>query len=183
VLAEGYLDPLTFVQSKSPLSNICVWRRRYHRVFIWTTRKDRIETFLLLERPFLRPRGRDHNSPTRMYIMKSISSLALVAATLLIITSNATDDNLPSQGCFDSTVGLTVENTTDIFTSKGSCSQTCIDLNKPVFGLTNKTWCYCGSDLPPANAQVDNSSCSTSCPGYPANICMNCLDIRIYTVS
>lgn len=103
--------------------------------------------------------------------MKSISSLALVAATLLIIVSNASDDNLPSQGCFDSTVGLTVENTTDIFTSKGSCSQTCIDLNKPVFGVTNKTWCYCGSDLPPANAQVDNSSCSTSCPGYPANIC------------
>ncbi len=152
------------------------------RVFISTTRHHRTSIFLALERPFLRPRGHGHIPTTRIYTMKSVASLALAAATLFIAGSNAQDDNLPSQGCFSSTVGLTVANTTDIYTSKGSCSHTCIGLNKPVFGLTNSTWCYCGSDLPPADSKVDNSSCTTPCPGFPANICMS-LSISRHTQS
>jgi cell wall integrity and stress response component len=101
--------------------------------------------------------------------MKSISSLVLVAATLFIAGSSA--DNLPSQGCFSSTVGLTIENATDTYNSKGSCSLACINLNKPVFAMTNRFSCYCGSDLPPANSKVDNSSCTTPCPGYPSDTC------------
>ena len=102
--------------------------------------------------------------------MKSISSLALVAAVLFVAGSNASDDNQPSQGCFSSTLGLKVVNTTDIYTSKGSCSVQCA--GSDVFALTNSTWCYCGSQLPPADTKVDDSSCNTPCPGFPANTCM-----------
>ncbi|KAE9369527.1 hypothetical protein N431DRAFT_443179 [Stipitochalara longipes BDJ] len=103
--------------------------------------------------------------------MKSISSLALVAAALFVAVSNADDDNLPSQGCFSSTFGLTLVNSTYTYTSKGSCSHQCIVAGYTVFGLTNSTYCYCGTTVPPTDTKVANSSCSTGCPGYPANIC------------
>jgi cell wall integrity and stress response component len=103
--------------------------------------------------------------------MKSISSLALVAATLFVAVSNATDDNLPAQGCFSSTLGLKVAGTTDIYTSKGSCSKLCLANGSTVFGLTNSTWCYCGTTIPPVDTQVANSSCNTGCPGFPADKC------------
>jgi len=103
--------------------------------------------------------------------MKSISSLALVAVTLFIAVSNATDDNLPSQGCFSSTFGLTLAGSTDIYTSKGSCSGLCIANGSTVFGLTNSTWCYCGTTIPPVDTKVTNSSCNTGCPGFPADKC------------
>src|SRR5664279_5379484 len=104
--------------------------------------------------------------------MKSISSVALLAASLFLGLSIATDDNLPSQGCFSSTTGLTLQAQGNIYTSKGTCQKVCSPLGKIVFGLTNSTYCYCGSELPPANSKVDDSSCTTPCPGFPNDTCM-----------
>lgn len=51
------------------------------------------------------------------------------------------------------------------FQSPGNCQLVCIELNKPVFGLSDGENCWCGDLIPPASSQVDNSTCDTNCGG------------------
>lgn len=73
------------------------------------------------------------------------------------------------QGCYSSTTGLS-QNSTDTFNSAGYCSTQCLALAMPVMATKDST-CYCGSQLPPESTSTDNSSCTTSCPGYPSDKC------------
>lgn len=101
--------------------------------------------------------------------MKSIYSGALVAVTALLGATQVAAFAIESDGCYTSTTGLTF-NATLTYNSQGSCSTNCLGLEMPVMAMQDQK-CYCGSELPPASTVTDNSTCSTTCPGYPANLC------------
>jgi len=109
--------------------------------------------------------------------MKSIYTSTLVAVTALLGASNVVAYTATSDGCYSSTTGLT-SNGTDTFNSVGYCSKQCLGMAMAVMAMKDSA-CYCGQDLPPTSMVADNSSCSTSCPGYPSDICGG---IGVYSV-
>ena len=121
-------------------------------------------------------------------MLSSIVKIALAASCLLRAVSadpspDTDPDLIPTPtvtpmmnaltyvGCF-STAAPMVNHGPWRFQSSGNCQPICYELQQPVMGLVNGTDCYCGPLIPPASTQVDNSSCSTPCIGYPKESCM-----------
>ncbi|KAK3377043.1 hypothetical protein B0T24DRAFT_648737 [Lasiosphaeria ovina] len=123
--------------------------------------------------------------------MKSIALVAagLVASTAALGTRTLEDIKLkiaranlqkpseapvPNQytiaGCYKS-AGELVFNSTLQWNSQGSCaSAICQKSGFPVSGLSGSQ-CFCGQKYPPKSSLVDDSKCSTPCPGFPSEPC------------
>ncbi|KAI1007117.1 hypothetical protein K3495_g1104 [Podosphaera aphanis] len=99
--------------------------------------------------------------------MKPVSAYTLLAGVLLGRCAHGAA--VSSKGCFSSTTGLTL-NGSQTFNSMGACSSVCLAIKAPVMAMQDSE-CYCGSKLPPTTSSVDDSKCSISCPGYPADTC------------
>ncbi|KAL2219216.1 hypothetical protein M432DRAFT_338948 [Thermoascus aurantiacus ATCC 26904] len=91
---------------------------------------------------------------------------APVSASAATPTSTSTAD-LPA--CYNSPGSLTSAGT-DIYQSHLFCRQTCAKQDKEIAGLQGSE-CFCGDEPPPASTKVDDSKCSTPCPGYPDDTC------------
>ncbi|EDN92066.1 hypothetical protein SS1G_07928 [Sclerotinia sclerotiorum 1980 UF-70] len=112
--------------------------------------------------------------------MKSMYTLAIVAATALISNSIAAPSpelytrqykTLTYMGCFSSGLGLT-KNSTYIFNSKGWCQHQCVPAGEYAVQATyNSDECWCGDDLPPAADLVDDSKCNSPCAGTSLEMC------------
>ncbi|KAH8900569.1 hypothetical protein GQ53DRAFT_627164, partial [Thozetella sp. PMI_491] len=72
-------------------------------------------------------------------------------------------------GCYSS-VGELKLNGSLTFNSFSSCYRQCEAVGAPV-GATQGNLCYCGGQYPPAAALVNDSSCTTPCPGFAFDAC------------
>ncbi|TGO06934.1 hypothetical protein BTUL_0386g00020 [Botrytis tulipae] len=111
--------------------------------------------------------------------MKSISTLAFIAATALVGNAIAapSPDIIPRQyktltyqGCFSSGAGLT-KNSSYTYNSKGYCQTQCVPADYAVQATYNSNECWCGDDLPPAADLVDDSKCNSPCAGIDTEMC------------
>jgi len=113
--------------------------------------------------------------------MKSILSLA--AVVLLGITNAAARSEYPAaalvyrqwkplvyEGCYNSHGSLS-QNSTYLFNTMGYCQQQCAPLGKAVEATSNGNECWCGDEVPPSSAKVDDSKCDTVCAGYGPEFC------------
>ncbi|CZT15957.1 uncharacterized protein RCC_01797 [Ramularia collo-cygni] len=71
-----------------------------------------------------------------------------------------------NEGCYSSS-GSLQNHGKNIYQSTGACFTSC---DKTVIGLTGSE-CYCGDEVPPFSDKVEDSKCSTPCPGYPYDKC------------
>lgn len=75
------------------------------------------------------------------------------------------------KGCYHSSTGLTF-NSTYMYMTQGYCQPLCVEAdNYFVLGLTEKTDCWCGNQLPPSDKLVDDSYCDAGCAGYDTDPC------------
>jgi len=63
------------------------------------------------------------------------------------------------------------QNTTYLYNTSGWCQQQCAPMGKAVEGMSNGNECWCGDSVPPSSTKVDDSKCSTICPGYGIENC------------
>jgi len=83
-------------------------------------------------------------------------------------------------GCYDSSVGLTL-NSTYQFNSQGYCQLQCVAIDALVLGLTEETKCYCGNEFPPSNTLVNSTFCDAGCAGFGTDPCGS-VDGQYFTV-
>lgn len=99
------------------------------------------------------------------------ASIQIAAAATLLLATGAYAQNLGTMeyvGCYSSSIGLTLTNTSK-FQTQGSCQPDCVnDGNQLVLGLTKRFECWCGMTLPPVDTKASNSSCSATCGGFNA---------------
>jgi cell wall integrity and stress response component len=107
----------------------------------------------------------------------SFASAGDTTDTVLVSTPTATPTGLRAliaSGCYSTPVPM-IYHGPYIYQSYGNCQQICYGFGNLVMGLGNGTDCWCGDELPPVNAKVDNSSCNTPCAGYGDNTCASFL--------
>ncbi|KAG9621369.1 hypothetical protein KCU64_g21325, partial [Aureobasidium melanogenum] len=104
--------------------------------------------------------------------MRSVAAVTLALSALSVQTVSAiTAGPVTDAGCFSGSAGLE-DNGTYNYQSKGHCQETCIGVGATVMAMTDGNDCWCGSTLPAKSSlQSDDSKCSTSCVGYPDDIC------------
>ncbi|KAG9561553.1 hypothetical protein KCU97_g17554, partial [Aureobasidium melanogenum] len=104
--------------------------------------------------------------------MRSVAAVTLALSALSVQTVSAiTAGPVTDAGCFSGSAGLE-DNGTFNYQSKGHCQETCIGVGATVMAMTDGNDCWCGSTLPAKSSlQSDDSKCSTSCVGYPDDIC------------
>lgn len=95
---------------------------------------------------------------TRTIINLSILGLLSVPALAL------------NTACYNDLGSLTLSRSTE-YQSVALCQQICNEENQPVYAVQDQK-CFCGDTLPPLSAKVENTECTTKCPGYPADSCM-----------
>jgi cell wall integrity and stress response component len=98
---------------------------------------------------------------------------------VLLSTPTATPTGLRpivASGCYSTSVPM-VYHGPFIYQSYGNCQQICYGFGNNVMGLGNGTDCWCGDELPPLSAKVDNSSCNTPCAGYGDDTCSSALNL------
>ena len=107
------------------------------------------------------------------WLVQSAYAQSSNAASGVLIPSPTTTplmNALTKVGCFSTPTPM-VDHGPYTFQSSGNCQPICYELQQPVMGLVNGTNCWCGSLLPPKNAQVSNSSCNTPCAGIDTEMC------------
>lgn len=104
--------------------------------------------------------------------MRSVTAVTLALSALSLQTVSAiTAGPVTDAGCFSASAGLE-ENNTFNYQSKGHCQETCIGVGATVMAMTDGNDCWCGSTLPAKSSlQSDDSKCSTTCVGYPDDMC------------
>ncbi|KAH0401446.1 hypothetical protein KCU89_g4153, partial [Aureobasidium melanogenum] len=104
--------------------------------------------------------------------MRSVAAVTLALSALSVHTVSAiTAGPITDAGCFSGSAGLE-DNGTFNYQSKGHCQETCIGVGATVMAMTDGNDCWCGSTLPAKSSlQSDDSKCSTSCVGYPDDMC------------
>lgn len=117
--------------------------------------------------------------------MRSISTLAIIAATALVSNAFAAPapevpealellrrqyKTLTYEGCFSSGDGLS-KNSTYTYNSKGYCQTQCVPIDAAVQATYNGNECWCGNELPPADTLVDDSKCDSPCSGIDTEMC------------
>ncbi|KAF2007952.1 hypothetical protein P154DRAFT_528599 [Amniculicola lignicola CBS 123094] len=116
-----------------------------------------------------------------------LASTALVQAdtpsSVVVSIASPTVTVLPGTptqiGCFSSFEPLEDHGYSE-FQSDGNCQRICVMLDKAVFAMVDGTDCWCGDKIPVKTSQVGNSSCSTSCNGFPG---VNCGGDRMWWVA
>lgn len=136
-----------------------------HRVIdVPRTQSREIET-AEFERPFSSTAA----TAKQIVNMMSIYTGALVAITAILGASEVAAATAGNDGCYSSTSGMTL-NSSSIYNSMGYCTGRCFPLGYAVMA-TKDDDCYCGNNLPPLSSVSKNSSCSTTCPGFPSDLC------------
>ncbi|THW17938.1 WSC-domain-containing protein [Aureobasidium pullulans] len=97
-------------------------------------------------------------------------TLALSALSFQSVSASVVAGAVTSAGCFDSSSGLTQSDTYN-YQSKGHCQQLCVKANAVVMAMSNGNECWCGNTLPPKSSLQSDSECSTTCVGYPSDMC------------
>lgn len=109
---------------------------------------------------------------TMLSTMRSVAAVTLALSALSVQTVSAiTAGPVTDAGCFSGSAGLE-DNGTYNYQSKGHCQETCIGVGATVMAMTDGNDCWCGSTLPAKSSlQSDDSKCSTTCVGYPSDMC------------
>ncbi|KAI5456043.1 hypothetical protein BGZ63DRAFT_429393 [Mariannaea sp. PMI_226] len=79
------------------------------------------------------------------------------------------DHQLTSHGCFKK-LSATASHVPVTFVSTGSCHAVCEFKGKAVM-ITRMSQCFCSDTYPPRLSLVDDSQCSSPCPGYSYQAC------------
>ncbi|KAK8859354.1 WSC-domain-containing protein [Apiospora arundinis] len=101
-----------------------------------------------------------------MRSLRQFPTYLLLPATAVVVVQA----NLNYVGCFSDPVGL-VDMGSNIYQSRGLCTQRCRQIDQWVVGLTNGTRCLCGTRVPPTHYLVDDGECNSRCSGYAQEFC------------
>ncbi|KAJ5505568.1 hypothetical protein LT330_001768 [Penicillium expansum] len=85
------------------------------------------------------------------------------------------------QGCYSAIPGYG-KSTSWTFQSSGWCLDHCAK-DYATFALTKGTDCVCGNTMPPASDKVSSDKCSTSCSGWPDDMCGSTNYYSVYTTN
>ncbi|KAI9831171.1 MAG: hypothetical protein M1826_003836 [Phylliscum demangeonii] len=73
-------------------------------------------------------------------------------------------------GCFTSSESF-ADQGGYIYQSSGNCQKVCVNLNKPVMGMTTGSNCWCGDSLPASASKTDDGQCDVPCQGFGDEKC------------
>ncbi|KAF2728433.1 hypothetical protein EJ04DRAFT_569514 [Polyplosphaeria fusca] len=106
------------------------------------------------------------------FSMASAQGSATASSIVSIPTPTASYalKTMTQMGCFNDSRPLE-DHGSWTFQTSGNCQPICVGLGKPVMALVDGSNCWCGDLIPPKAAQVANSSCDTSCNGFPDEKC------------
>lgn len=77
---------------------------------------------------------------------------------------------LTYEGCYSSEGSMSMDSTY-LYQTKGWCQGICVGKNKAVQATSNGNECWCGDEMPPKSAKVDQSKCNSKCAGYGTEMC------------
>ncbi|KAJ5942151.1 hypothetical protein N7516_002319 [Penicillium verrucosum] len=116
---------------------------------------------------------------------------ALVVSSLLLAATPAVAKDfkvLPRgsplgtlKGCYSSVPGYG-KSTSWTYQSSGWCLDHCAK-DYATFALTGGSDCVCGNTMPPDSAKVSSDKCSTSCSGWPDDMCGGSSYYSVYTTN
>ncbi|KAI1609245.1 cell wall integrity and stress response component [Exophiala viscosa] len=111
---------------------------------------------------------------TRSLLRAVILTSAFAFFSSAAAQSSATTTDAPSAvqtlGCYSKPDPL-VEQGSYTFQTSGYCQTQCVALNKAVMAITGGSTCYCGTELPALDLEVDDSKCDSPCNGYDSQNC------------
>ncbi|KAI9927909.1 hypothetical protein ASPWEDRAFT_29301 [Aspergillus wentii DTO 134E9] len=96
-------------------------------------------------------------------MLKSLVLLSLSAASV-------SARSFRTSGCFDD-AGSLKDQGTYTYQNYAYCVQTCQQGDFSIAALTDGDRCYCGNELPPSSAKVDDGKCNVKCSGWPQDTC------------
>lgn len=97
-------------------------------------------------------------------------ALALISLLAPVLAADLALKTPTREGCFESSDPLE-DHGSDLYQSSGACQKQCVELGKPVMGMTKGTNCWCGDFIPVADSKVSDSKCSSPCAGYDKENC------------
>lgn len=104
----------------------------------------------------------------------AVSSLLLAATSAVAKDFKVLPRGSPLgtlKGCYSSIPGYG-KLTSWTYQSSGWCLDHCAK-DYATFALTGGSGCVCGNTMPPDSAKVSSDKCSTSCSGWPDDMCMS----------
>lgn len=78
---------------------------------------------------------------------------------------------ITNQGCFNSSLGLTLVDDNLDFNTDGKCGQLCADKDYDVGATSGGQECWCGDEYPPEQNRVDDAECNIGCTGFNTEAC------------
>ena len=102
----------------------------------------------------------------------AVSSLLLAATSAVAKDFKVLPRGSPLgtlKGCYSSIPGYG-KSTSWTYQSSGWCLDHCAK-DYATFALTGGSDCVCGNTMPPDSAKVSSDKCSTSCSGWPDDMC------------
>lgn len=88
---------------------------------------------------------------------------------------------MTSEGCYSSSGELTNQGSYE-YQSSLYCQNKCLALDKPVMGLQDSAYCWCGDSLPATDTKVSSSECDTPCFGYDGEECESFSHVNLAVV-
>ncbi|KAL2009036.1 hypothetical protein VTN00DRAFT_7230 [Thermoascus crustaceus] len=96
-----------------------------------------------------------------------LSSLLALSATLVSVSASASYSQ--QEGCYNTAGSLSSQGTYR-YQSQTYCLLVCQKQGRKIAAVKEDE-CFCGDELPPADAKVDGKECNTPCSGWPQDIC------------
>ncbi|KAK4943787.1 Protein SLG1 [Elasticomyces elasticus] len=106
----------------------------------------------------------------RAVILTSAFAFFSSAAAQSASTTTDAPSAVQTLGCYSKADPL-VEQGSYTFQTSGYCQTQCVALNKAVMAITGGSTCYCGTELPALDLEVDQSKCNSPCNGYDSQTC------------
>ncbi|CAI7583764.1 unnamed protein product [Penicillium palitans] len=114
----------------------------------------------------------------------AVSSLLLAATSAVAKDFKVLPRGSPLatlKGCYSSIPGYG-KSTSWTYQSSGWCLDHCAK-DYATFALTGGSDCVCGNTMPPDSAKVSSDKCSTSCSGWPDDMCGGSSYYSVYTTN
>ncbi|KAJ5522217.1 hypothetical protein N7527_006332 [Penicillium freii] len=114
----------------------------------------------------------------------AVSSLLLAATSAVAKDFKVLPRGSPLgtlKGCYSSIPGYG-KSTSWTYQSSGWCLDHCAK-DYAAFALTGGSGCVCGNTMPPDSAKVSSDKCSTSCSGWPDDMCGGSNYYSVYTTN
>lgn len=94
-----------------------------------------------------------------------LTSLLALSATLVSVSAAYSQQ----AGCYNSAGSLSSQGSYT-YQSQPYCLRVCQKQGRKIAAVKEDE-CFCGDELPPADAKVDGKECNTPCSGWPEDIC------------